>query len=86
MGMCRMDKSRFLKDYPDVLLPEECMAVLSVGRNTMYTLLKSGAISSVRVGKQYRIPKACLLKYLGSCYNKNRVDGSAPDSERSVTV
>lgn len=56
--------SRFLDDYPDVLLPEECMAVLSVGRNTMYTLLKNGTLPSVRVGKQYRIPKVHLKHYL----------------------
>ncbi len=56
--------SRYLDDYPDVLLPEECMSILAVGRNTIYALLKNGEIPSLRIGKQYRIPKVHLQRYL----------------------
>ncbi|MCD8250178.1 MAG: helix-turn-helix domain-containing protein [Lachnospiraceae bacterium] len=40
------------------------MSLLGVGRNTVYKLLKSGEIRSIRVGNQYRIPKEYLLQYL----------------------
>ena len=33
---------RCLDYYPDVLLPEEAMKVLSIGRNMIYKLLQSG--------------------------------------------
>ncbi len=59
-------ESRFLCDYPDVLMPEEAMVVLSIGKNTLYKLLKSGDLESVRIGKQYRIPKRCILQYLNA--------------------
>lgn len=56
--------SRFLDDYPDVLRPEELMTILSVRRNTVYSLLKSGELKSVKIGKQYRIPKAYIENYI----------------------
>ncbi len=32
--------SRYLAEYPDVLTPTECMNILSVGRNAIYSLLQ----------------------------------------------
>lgn len=72
-----MEYSRFLNDYPDVLLPEECMSVLSVGKNTIYDLLQTGKLKSIRVGKQYRIPKKCLQIFLRSCYTVDGIGNSA---------
>ena len=61
---------RHLADYPDVLTPEEVQTFLSVGRNTIYNLLKSGELQSIRIGKLYRIPKPYLMQYLHPCYNE----------------
>lgn len=49
---------------PDVLTPEMLMDILKIGRNSTYNLLRSGEIRSVKVGKQYRIPKDALTEYL----------------------
>lgn len=52
-------------DLPLVLTAKEAAAALSIGRNTMYELLRCGAIHSVRIGNQFRIPKEsikCLLR------------------------
>jgi len=68
-----MNKLRYLENYPDVLVPEEAMQVLSVGRNTIYKLLKDNIIKSLRIGKLYRIPKKCLQDYIDSCYNSNSI-------------
>ena len=43
-------------DYPDVVSIAELQSMLRIGRNTAYDLLKSGAISSIRVGKRYIKP------------------------------
>ena len=47
--------SRYLIDYPDVLMPEEAQSILGVGRNTIYKLLSSGDLKSLKIGKLYRI-------------------------------
>ncbi len=51
-------------DFPLVLKVEELMSILSVGRNTAYELVRSGQISSIRIGRIYRIPRASLEEYL----------------------
>ena len=53
-----------LKNYKDILSVEELCEILSIGKNTAYRLLRSGEIKSVRIGKVYKIPKECLIKYL----------------------
>ncbi len=73
----KTSNSRYLADYPDVLTPTECMNVLSIGRNAIYTLLQNDIIKSVKIGKQYRIPKSSLQNYLNLCYDNKRIDNSA---------
>lgn len=56
-----MQNSRYLKDYPDVLTPEEVMTILGIGKNSIYKLLRTGALKSIKIGKKYRIPKNYLF-------------------------
>ncbi len=44
--------------------PEDLMPLLSLSRNTVYELLRSGQIRSVKVGKCYLIPKAAVSEFL----------------------
>lgn len=44
--------------------PEAAAAQLGVGRTTMYDLLRTGAIESVKVGRSRVIPADALVKYL----------------------
>ena len=53
-----------LSDYPDVLLPEDLMTILKIGRNTTYKILKEGIIKSIKVGRNYKIPKNFIIEYL----------------------
>ena len=62
-------RERFLDDYPDVLLPEEAKEILGIGRNKIYTLLKTKELPAKKIGRQYRIPKKALSDYLNSWYN-----------------
>lgn len=51
-------------NYPEVISIAELQSVLRIGRNTAYELLKSGEISSIRVGKRYIIPKCSVIDFL----------------------
>lgn len=62
-----IDNSRFLNSYPDVLTTDEARAVLGIGKNSIYTLLKEGKLRSIRIGTMHRIPKKELEDFLSRC-------------------
>ena len=45
---------------PLFLTVPQVAAVLSVGRNTAYNMVRNGQLRSVRVGRQIRVPKEAL--------------------------
>ncbi len=47
-----------------LLSVEAAATQLSIGRTTMYALLKTGAIESVRVGRLRRVPASALTDYV----------------------
>lgn len=51
-------------DLPLVLTPVEVARLLGIGRNSIYALLRSGSLRSIRVGKLFKIPRAALEEYL----------------------
>lgn len=53
-----------LKEYPDVLSPEETAKALGVSTKTVYLHLQSGTIKHIKMGRSYKIPKVHLLTYL----------------------
>ena len=55
-----------LDDLPMTLRVEELMPILGIGRNTAYELVRSGRLRSIRVGRQIRIPKAEVLRFLNT--------------------
>ena len=55
---------RSFDDLPLTLRVEELMPILGIGRNTAYELVRSGKIRSIRVGKQIRIPKEEVQRFL----------------------
>lgn len=50
-------------DFPDILTPEEVCDALRLGRNIVYEHLKTGAISSFRQGRIWRIPKQAVINF-----------------------
>ena len=60
------NKYRSLDDLPVTLRVEELMSILGIGRNTAYELVRSGKLRSIRVGRQIRIPKAEVLRFLNT--------------------
>ena len=49
---------------PLVMTVPEMAEILHIGRNSAYALVNSGAIRSIRIGRNIRIPQAALLDYL----------------------
>jgi excisionase family DNA binding protein len=52
------------KEYPDILDVGQMSKLLSVSKKTVYRLLKEGTVASIKVGREYKIPKVCIIRYL----------------------
>ena len=57
------DTARPLNIELTLFTVEEAAGWLSVGRTTVYALLKDGQINSVRIGRLRRIPVEALTSY-----------------------
>ena len=53
-----------IENIPLVLTVNDVAKVLNVGKNTTYEIIHSGALKSIRIGRQIRISRDALLKYL----------------------
>ena len=52
------------REYPDVLDVKQVSKLLDVSTKTVYKLLRDGSISSLKVGREFRIPKVNVMKYV----------------------
>ena len=52
------------QELPLLLSVADVVNVLKIGRNTAYTLLRSGQLKSIRVGRLIKIPRSALEEYL----------------------
>ena len=48
----------------DILSPEEAMDALRIGKNSIYVLLNSGKIKGFKVGRNWKIPRKSIDKYI----------------------
>ncbi len=53
-----------LENYKDVLSVQDLYAILPIGKNSIYRLLKSNTIKNIRVGNKIIIPKQSLIDFL----------------------
>ena len=63
MEIYRKGRKKMLT-IPLVMTVPEMAEILQIGRNAAYDLVKSGAVRSIRIGRNIRIPQAALLDYL----------------------
>ena len=52
------------KDYPDVLDVKQVSELLGVSTKTVYRLLRNGSLTSLKIGREFRIPKVNVMKYV----------------------
>ena len=57
-------KYQSLESLPLALSVDDLMDILNVGKNTAYSLVKSGQLRSIRIGRQLRIPRDALRGFL----------------------
>jgi excisionase family DNA binding protein len=52
------------KEYPDILDVKQVSTLLGVSTKTVYRLLRESAIKSLKIGREFRIPKVNVLRYI----------------------
>ena len=57
-------KIPLIKDYPDVMDVTQVSEILGVSTKTVYKVIREGALSSLKVGREFRILKVNLIRYL----------------------
>ena len=62
--MTKKDYTKMLCAYPSALTSAEAAEILRISTKTLYKLIKEGKISAVKVGRENRISKLELVKYL----------------------
>ena len=62
--MDKNNSTELFRDFNDVVTIEDIMKMLHLGRTTVYELLKSGVIYSVKIGKKYIVPKQSIINFL----------------------
>lgn len=53
-----------LDTMPLVLTVPEAAKILRIGLNSAYDLVRCGAIRSLQIGRQLRIPRQAIIDYL----------------------
>ena len=61
--MDEMNRNIF-KEYPDILDVKQVSTILGVSTKTVYKLLREGTLASLKVGREFKVPKINILKYV----------------------
>ena len=56
------------QSYPEILTLKQCQEILQIGKNLMLFLVHNEEIPAFRVGKQWRIRKADLERYIQEAF------------------
>jgi len=63
--MCTQEIYRTVfKEYPDVLDVKQVSKLLGVSTKTVYRLLREGTIESLKIGREFRVPKVNIMRYV----------------------
>jgi len=52
------------KEYPDVLDVKQVSVLLGVSTKVVYRLLNSGSLASLKIGREFRVPKVNVMRYV----------------------
>ena len=53
-----------MADNNEIMKFEEVMEYLNIGKSTLYKLLRSGEITSFKIGKVWKIPRQSVEEYV----------------------
>ena len=54
------------QEIPAIMDVPQLGALLGIGRNSAYALVRSGKVQPLRIGRKIRIPRHSVLRYLGA--------------------
>ncbi len=64
MGNIKEDYGLMFTSYPDLVNIKQLKEMLGIGINLAYRLVRNKTIPSVKVGREYKIPKRNVIYYL----------------------
>jgi excisionase family DNA binding protein len=64
MGSIKENYQLMFTSYPDVVNTNQLKDMLGIGITLAYRLVKQNTIKSIKVGREYKIPKANVIAYL----------------------
>ena len=53
-----------IQDAYEILTPEDIMEELLIGKNAVYSILRSGELKGFRVGRNWKIPRKAVEEYI----------------------
>ena len=68
------------KNKPDVLTVPDVIRLLRMGKNTVYKLLREGAIGSIKQGKKIIVPKVYLVEFFTDAGNYQTPSPTVPNN------
>jgi len=64
MDKIRENYTLMFTSYPDVVNIKELKDMLDIGITLAYRLIREGKIKSLKIGREYKIPKTNIISYL----------------------
>lgn len=64
MGTIKENYELMFTEYPDLVNIPQLKDMLGIGINLAYKLVRNKTISSIKVGREYKIPKRNIIFYL----------------------
>ena len=64
MGSIKENYQMMFTSYPDLVNINQLKEMLGIGITLAYRLVRTNTIQSLKVGRQYKIPKRSVIAYL----------------------
>lgn len=64
MGTIKENYQMMFTTYPDVVTISQLKEMLGIGITLAYRLVKQNTINAIKIGREYKIPKANVIAYL----------------------
>ena len=64
MGNIKENYELMFTTYPDIVNIIQLKEMLGIGKNLAYKLVRNKTIPSLKVGREYKIPKRNIIYYL----------------------
>ena len=64
MGTIKENYQMMFTTYPDVVTISQIKEMIGIGITLAYRLVKQNTINAIKIGREYKIPKANVIAYL----------------------